>query len=205
MERIVSRCEAAGAYLLSDEVYRGAEIDRERSDSFWGMGERVVVTSGLSKAYGIPGVRIGWIAGPPDVVEKTWTQHDYLTIGPNKLSDALARVAVRPENREKLYARARALLKTNLPVVRDFARSLEGFVSLHEPEAGAICLLRYESSTPSVEIAERIRVEQSTLIVPGSQLGLEGHLRIWIGARRPSLDEGLRRIAAGLELVRATR
>jgi hypothetical protein len=203
MERIASRCEKVGAYLLSDEVYRGAEIDRERSDSFWGMGERVIVTSGLSKAYGIPGVRIGWIAGPPDVVEKTWTQHDYLTIGPNKMSDAIARVAVSPDNREKLYARTRALLKANLPVVRDFARDLEGFVALYEPEAGAICLVRYDDEVPSVELAERIRVEQSTLVVPGSQLGLEGHLRIWIGAKEPFLVEGLRRIGAGLKLSAA--
>ena len=70
------------------------------------MSDRVIVTSGLSKAYGIPGVdAFGWIVGPQDVVAQCWSQHDYITIGPGKLSDAVARVAVRPENREKLYAR----------------------------------------------------------------------------------------------------
>ena len=52
--------------MLADEVYLGAEIDRPRTTSFWGMSDRVIVTSGLSKAYGIPGVRIGWIVGPAD-------------------------------------------------------------------------------------------------------------------------------------------
>ena len=66
MERIVARCEATGTWLLSDEVYLGAEIDRPRTKSFWGMSDRVIVTSGLSKAYGIPGVRIGWIVAPKD-------------------------------------------------------------------------------------------------------------------------------------------
>jgi len=61
--------------------------------------------SGLSKAWGIPGVRIGWIVGPPKVIADCWAQHDYLTIGPNKLSDQIAKIAVSPENREKCYAR----------------------------------------------------------------------------------------------------
>ena len=84
--------------------------------SFWGMSDRVIVTSGLSKAYGIPGVRIGWIVGPKPLIAECWTQHDYITIGPNKISDAVARVAVQRENREKLYARTRAILQQNLPI-----------------------------------------------------------------------------------------
>ena len=120
MQRIVRRCEQVGAYLLADEVYLGAEISRPRTQSFWGMSDRVIVTSGLSKAYGIPGVRIGWIVGPAAVVAECWSQHDYITIGPNKISDAVARVAVRPENREKLYARTRAILQHNLPVMREW-------------------------------------------------------------------------------------
>ncbi len=71
MERIVSRCETTGTWILADEVYLGAEIDRERTPSFWGMSDRVIVTSGLSKAYGIPGVRIGWIVGPQSLVSRS--------------------------------------------------------------------------------------------------------------------------------------
>src|SRR5262249_22209847 len=89
MERIVSRCEKMRTWVLSDEVYLGAEIDGRRTKSFWGMSERVIVTSGLSKAYGIPGVRIGWIVAPAPFVDTCWSQHDYITIGPNKLSDRI--------------------------------------------------------------------------------------------------------------------
>ena len=64
MRRIVARCDHVGAYLLADEVYQGAEVYRARTPTFWGMSDRVIVTSGLSKAYGIPGVRIGWTVGP---------------------------------------------------------------------------------------------------------------------------------------------
>ena len=95
MRRIAERCTETGTWLVADEVYLGAEIDRPSTKSFWGLSDRVIVTSGLSKAYGIPGVRIGWMIAPPEVAAACWAQHDYLTIGPNKMSDAIARVAVR--------------------------------------------------------------------------------------------------------------
>ena len=198
MRRIVARCEEVGAHLLADEVYLGAEIHCPRTPSFWGMSDRVIVTSGLSKAYGIPGVRIGWIAGPPGVVSECWSQHDYLTIGPNKISDAVARVAVMPENREKLYARTRAILQHNLPLMREWVESFGGFLSFREPRAGALCLVRYASPVPSYELCERIRVNRSVLIVPGIHLGLEGHVRLWLGGKPEFLREGLRRV--GVEL-----
>lgn len=199
MERMVRRCEEVGAYLLADEVYLGAEIYQSRTDSFWGMSDRVIVTSGLSKAYGIPGVRIGWIAGPKDVVADCWSQHDYITIGPNKISDAVARIAVRPENRDKLYARTRAILQQNLPVMKAWTDTFGGFLTFREPRAGALCLMQYHSDTPSYELCERVRLQQSVLIVPGSHLGLEGYIRVWLGGKPEFLNEGLRRIGIELE------
>jgi aspartate/methionine/tyrosine aminotransferase len=201
MARIVHRVESAGTWLLSDEVYLGAEIDRPRTKSFWGMSDRVIVTSGLSKAYGIPGVRIGWIVAPATLTAECWTQHDYLTIGPNKMSDRIARIAVAPANRERCYARTRAILAHNLPIVREWIAQFEGHVTWREPQAGAIALLKYDKPVPSVEIAEQIRIKQSTLVVPGSHVGLEGCLRIWLGGREVFLREGLRRIGTELRPI----
>jgi aspartate/methionine/tyrosine aminotransferase len=199
MRHMVARCEQVGAYLLADEVYLGAEIHCERTRSFWGMSDRVIVTSGLSKAYGIPGVRIGWIAGPKEVVAQCWSQHDYITIGPNKISDAVARVAVQPENRERLYARTRAILRHNLPMVRKWVDGFGGKLELREPRAGALCLVRYDSPMPSYPLCERVRVNQSVLIVPGVHLGLEGFVRLWLGGKPDFLSEGLRRIGIEFE------
>ncbi len=198
MRRIVQRCDDTGTWLLADEVYLGAEIDRPPTKSFWGMSDRVIVTSGLSKAYGIPGVRIGWIVGPRQLVAECWSQHDYLTIGPNKMSDRLARVAVEPANRERCYARTREILRHNLPIAREWVATFGGRVTWREPQAGAIALLKYDSPVPSLDVAERVRVNQSTLIVPGTHVGLEGYLRIWLGGREDFLREGLRRIGQEL-------
>lgn len=198
MRRIVERVEKAGAYLIADEVYRGAEATGPLSKSFWGMSDRVIVTSGLSKAWGIPGVRIGWIVGPEELIAQCWNQHDSLTICPNKMSDRLARIAVTAQNREKCYARTRVVLNTNLEIAREWVRGFRGLLEWREPQAGAIALVKYRAEIPSVDLCERIRTRQSTLIVPGKYLGIEGFLRIWLGGREDYMREGLRR--AGVEL-----
>jgi hypothetical protein len=204
MQRIAQRCEQTGTWLLADEVYLGAEIERPRTKSFWGMSDRVIVTSGLSKAYGIPGVRIGWLVGPPAVAAACWTQHDYITIGPNKMSDRIARSAVEPPNRERCYARTREILRHNLPIAREWIAGFDGLLSWREPQAGAIALLKYSPDVPSVDLAERVRRKQNTLIVPGAHVGLEGHLRIWLGGREEFLREGLKRIGVELDLAHTT-
>jgi aspartate/methionine/tyrosine aminotransferase len=206
MERIVERCDHAGTYLLADEVYQGAELDRPLTPSFWGMSDRVIVTSGLSKAYGIPGVRIGWVVGPPAVVATCWSQHDYLTIAPSKLSDRIAQVAVSPDVRSRLYSRTRAILKDNLPLMSRWVARFGNAMRFEPPQAGAIAFLGYDppafGSLASADIADRIRQEQSTLIVPGSQFGLENHLRIWLGGRTEFLTTGLARVAQSLDALR---
>jgi aspartate/methionine/tyrosine aminotransferase len=201
MARIVERVERTGAWLLADEVYLGAEIHAPRTQSFWGRSDRVIVTSGLSKAYGIPGVRIGWIVGPPAIVAECWSQHDYLTIGPNKLSDLVARTAVRPDNRERLYARTRAILQENLAILVAWIREFPDLLSFTPPQAGALALVSCSLGVPSVELAERVRMNRSTLIVPGAHLGLEGYLRLWIGGRPEYIREGYRRVGEELRAL----
>jgi aspartate/methionine/tyrosine aminotransferase len=201
MERIVARCEEVGAYLVADEVYQGAEFDGPLTPSFWGMSDRVIVTSGLSKAYGIPGARIGWIVGPPEIVARCWAQHDYITISPSKLSDAIACVAVEPEVRRRLYQRTREILHENRPVVEAWVRERRGLLEWTPPPATAMAFVRYGgalANRPSVEIATFLREEMNVLVVPGSQLGLDGYLRIWMGAGRDALADGLERIGRGL-------
>jgi aspartate/methionine/tyrosine aminotransferase len=197
----VEAAEEHDAFLVSDEVYQGAELNGQITPSFWGMSDRVIVTSGLSKAFGIPGVRIGWIVGPPMIVDQCWAQHDYISIGPGKLSDIVARVVVRPENRRKLFARAATLLNENEEVLRGWVDSFEGFLDYVTPKAGAFAFVKYHSDTPSVELAERVRNNQDVLVVPGLYFGMEGYLRIGIGVAREQLEEGLARIGGELRSV----
>ena len=141
------------------------------------------------------------MVGPRALVSESWSQHDYLTIGPNKMSDRIARIAVDSANRERCYARTRAILRHNLPIAREWIDGFGGRLTWQEPLAGAIALVRYDADIPSIPLAERVRVNQSTLIVPGSHVGLEGYLRVWLGGREEFLREGLRRIGNELKAL----
>jgi aspartate/methionine/tyrosine aminotransferase len=193
MERLVAAAQRVGAWLLADEVYRGAELQRNITPSFWGMYEKVIITSGLSKAYGLPGLRIGWIASTPGLVAEAWSYHDYTTIGPGPASDWLARVALKPENRARLLARTRKILESNYPIIEEWAHANEfSFVS---PQAGAIAYLRYHLDIGSLEFAEKLRKEKSVLIVPGEQFLMGKYLRIGFGSNAEYLRVGLELIS----------
>ena len=124
MDAIVEAARSVKAWIVADEVYRGAEIAGGRpSPTFWGRYGRVLVTSGLSKAFGLPGLRIGWIAGPPRVLARLCGYHDYTTLTPTMLSDRLARAALEPGRREEILERTRRILRENLPRVEAWIRS----------------------------------------------------------------------------------
>ena len=199
LDGIARIADRHGAWILSDEVYRGAEIDGQETASMWGRSDRAIITSGLSKAYGLPGLRIGWIVAPPPLVAAFWSYRDYVTIAPGALSDRLARVALAPARRERLLERTRAILRTNLPLIEDWLRAA-GFEWI-PPEAGAIVYVRYGHAINSTELAHRVREEKSVLIVPGDHFGMDGYLRLGFGEppayNRTGLDR-LREVLASL-------
>lgn len=197
MERIVAAAKRADAWLLADEVYRGAELERTISASFWGRYDKVIVTSGLSKAYGLPGLRTGWIASTPELVADAWSYHDYTTIGPGPAGDLLSQIALRPENRARLLERTRNILNANYPILRDWAQAND--LSFVQPQAGAIAYLRYHLEIGSLDFVERLRQQKSVLIVPGEHFLMGKYLRIGFGSNADYLREGLELISGFLE------
>ena len=181
LDVICSIASRVGAWVLSDEIYRGAELDGVETPSVWGRHDRAVVTSGLSKAYALPGLRIGWVVGPPDLIDEVWGIHDYTSIAPGAINDRLARVALSPARRELLLARTRGILRTNYPVLRKWIERRAPNLTHVPPEAGAIAFVRYAYDIGSTALAERIRDDQSVLIVPGDHFEMDGYLRIGFG------------------------
>jgi len=202
LDRIAAIAARHGSWILSDEIYRGAELDGRETPSMWGRTERVIVTSGLSKAYGLPGLRIGWVVGPPSLVATLWSYHDYMTISPGALSDALARRALEPARRQRILARTRAILNDNFPVIAQWLDAHGALFSYTRPDAGAIVYVRYHHDMNSTELVTRLRLEKSVLIVPGDHFGMDGHLRIGFGDETTYLRRGLERLHDLLEEVR---
>jgi hypothetical protein len=188
-----------GAWVLSDEIYRGAELSGGETPSVWGRYERAIVTSGLSKAYGLPGLRIGWIVGPPEFVANTWACHDYTSIAPGALNDRLAAYALAPETRARILARTRRILNANFPALSSWLSERAHLFSFVPPEAGAIVYARYHRPVDSVTLTTRLREQKSVLIVPGGHFGMDGFLRIGFGGPPHELIEGLTRLELILE------
>ncbi|HXG86822.1 MAG TPA: aminotransferase class I/II-fold pyridoxal phosphate-dependent enzyme [Vicinamibacterales bacterium] len=194
LDAIARIADRHGAWVLSDEVYRGAELEQDDTPSMWGRSERVIVTSGLSKAYGLPGLRIGWIAATPAFVAATWSYHDYTTIAPGALSDRLACAALAPARRTELLNRTRTIIRANLPVIEHWLSEHAPAFSWIRPEAGAIVYVRYHYPINSTELATRARNEKSVLLVPGDHFGMDGFLRLGFGERPDYLKQGLERV-----------
>ena len=217
MDEIVRAARRARAWIVSDEVYRGAEVERDPgtlsgagrgagalpgtghaagaaariTPTFWGRYERVLVTAGLSKAFGLPGLRIGWILGPEKVVARLWSYQDYTTLTPTLVSDRLATVAMEPARRERLLARTRGIIRANLPILEKWIHGHGDLFAYIPPQAGAIALVRYHLPIASEALFDRLRRERSVLITPGSHFGIGKYIRIGYGYDIDRTLEGL--------------
>jgi aspartate/methionine/tyrosine aminotransferase len=198
LDRIAAAASRHGSWILSDEIYRGAERDGRETPTMWGRHDRVVVTSGLSKAYGLPGLRIGWCVAPPPLVASLWSYHDYTTIAPGALNDALARHVLEPSRRARILDRTRAILNRNFPIVSRWLDAHDDLFTCTPPDAGAIVFARYQLSINSTDLVTRLRQDQSVLVVPGDHFGMDGYLRLGFGDRAEHLRAALDRIDQGL-------
>ncbi len=195
MEAIVAAANRVGAWILADEVYSGAErLTDTQTPSFWGRYDKVLAHNSLSKAYGLPGLRIGWVVGPADTVDEIWARHEYTTIGATMLSNKLAAIALSPEVRPRLIQRARDYIRRGYPILDAWMEEHEGTFTVVPPQAAAIAFVRYHLDVNSTELVNRLMREKSVLIVPGDHFGLDHHLRISFGLPPDYLRAGLDRI-----------
>jgi len=195
LDRIAAAAARHGSWILADEIYRGAERDGRETPTIWGRSDRAIVTSGLSKAYGLPGLRIGWIVGPPSLVASLWSYHDYTSIAPGALSDALARRALEPARRTRILGRTREILNRNFPIIAEWLDAHDGLFTYAPPDAGAIVYAQYHHEINSTALVTRLREEKSVLIVPGDHFGMDHYLRIGYGDEPGYLRAGLDRVA----------
>ncbi len=205
LERVYRIAEQAGAWLLSDEAYRWLELPGREplAGPARDLGPRAISVGTLSKPFGLPGLRIGWLVAPAEVAAACWGLRDYLTLSPGKLNDVLAVVALR--HRDRLIDRARAIAARNLAALERWIQEREGLVDWVPPRGGLLGLLRYHLDVPSRELADRLAAEASVMLAPGSAFGLERHLRIGLGAEPGHFAEGLALVARFLEDLASQR
>jgi aspartate/methionine/tyrosine aminotransferase len=178
LDAVVAAAERSGAWLHSDEVYRGSELDGPEAPSAWGRCDRVLVVGSLSKAYGLSGLRVGWVVGPEDAIEALWRRHEYAAIATAGLSMLLAERALEPATRSRLLDRQRTLARAGRRTLLDWVAAHPDLVALDPPAATALGLPRLLRQTDSVAVATAVRERAGVLVCPGVYLGAEGHVRL---------------------------
>lgn len=195
MEAIVSAADGVGAWILTDEVYIGAERNTDdETKSFYGLYDKVIATGSMSKAYGLPGLRIGWAVGPVSTIDDMWARHEYITISAPILANKLAAWALSPEVRPRLIQRTRDYINHGYPVLQEWIDKHGDIFSIIPPAAAAIAFIRYHLDINSTELNERLIEEKSVLVVPGDHFGLDKYFRVSFGLPHDFLTSGLDRI-----------
>jgi aspartate/methionine/tyrosine aminotransferase len=183
------------AWVLADEVYRGAEREQElETPSFYGKYEKVIAVGSMSKAYGLPGLRIGWIVAPKDLIEKIWARHEYVNISATVLANKLAAIALSPEVRPRLIARTRKYIRDGYSTLHEWLNQYPGMFTFTPPQAAAIAFIKYNLQMNSSLFVDRLRETKGTLIVPGDHFGMDHFFRISFGLPKDYLAVALARI-----------
>jgi len=193
LEEVAGIARDAGAWLLCDEVYRGTDQEGSGTTaSIADIYEKGISTAGLSKAFSLAGLRVGWLAGAEEIIEQVMIHRDYNTISVGMLNDHYAAIAL--ENREAILARSKKITRENLAILTDWVEA-EPLISWVRPKSGTTALLKVESDLPSRDFCIRLLQETGVMLTPGSAMDMEGYVRIGYANSAAILKAGLERVS----------
>ena len=199
MQRLADMAARVGAYVLSDEVYRGVDqVGDELTLSMADLYERGISTGSMSKAFSLAGLRLGWIVGPKDLIHAVSIHRDYNTISVGMLDDHFASIAL--EHRGAILKRNRAIVRENLAILDRWVAG-EPAISYVKPKGGTVALLKYDFDLPSRDFCVRLLESEGVMFTPGSALDMEGYVRIGYANNRAVLEEGLPRVSRFLRTL----
>lgn len=196
LREIVGIADAAGAYVLCDEVYRDLlQEGVAAAPSIVDLYERGISTGSMSKVFSLAGLRLGWVAAAEPIIEECLQHRDYTTISCGMIDDALAVRAL--ESYDRIMRRNLAIVRRNLAILDQWVQA-QPRVSYLKPRAGTTALLRYDLPMPSAELCAGLMRQTGTLLTPGSCFDVEGTMRIGYGNASEVLRQGLRQLGAYL-------
>jgi aspartate/methionine/tyrosine aminotransferase len=191
---LAAMCEARGIRLFCDEVYRGVELDPDVTlPQAADISQTAVSLNVASKSYGLPGLRVGWLASRDrELLERLEKRKHYTTICNPGAMEFLAAIALR--NRERIWVRNRGIIAANLPLFEAFFERWTDVFDWQAPMGGCVCYPRYKGGDVE-DFCRRLLDAEGVLVLPASIYYSElaespaDHFRVGLG--RLGLDEGL--------------
>jgi aspartate/methionine/tyrosine aminotransferase len=184
----------AGARVLVDEVYLDMFFDPAVRSAFH-LGEHFVVTSSLTKVYGLSGLRCGWILASPELTRNMWRINDLFGNIPSFTAEQLSVIAL--DHLPEIAARSRELLARNRAILDQFLASRSDLEFLRPP-AGTVVFPRLKHGNTE-EFVRLLREKYETSVVPGRFFEMPEHFRLGIGGDTQQLEAGLERVGAALD------
>ena len=188
---IIQIARDADCWIFADEIYRGASLDGVEKPSFYGLYDKTLVNGGLSKAYALPGLRLGWLTGPEHIISDAWAYHDYTSITAGIMSHKIGEIALSPDKRTDILNRNVAMLRENLQAIIGWAEPFREIIQFVPPKAGGMVFMKYDIAINSSDLSNWLREEKGAFILAGDVYGMDGYFRIGIGAEKEYLLKGL--------------
>jgi aspartate/methionine/tyrosine aminotransferase len=194
MRQVGEMAAKVGARVLVDEVYLESLFDQPWRSAFH-LGPNFVISSSLTKAYGLSGIRCGWILAQPDLVRRMWEIVDFTYGSPVHPAELLAVIAL--DNLSRIRDRARALLETNRQLVNEFLARHAAF-DCPPSRLGTTVFPRLRTGRTE-EFVKVLRERFETSVVPGDFFEQPQHFRLGFGGDTATVRGGLERIGAALD------
>jgi aspartate/methionine/tyrosine aminotransferase len=186
--------QSRGAYVLVDEVYLEACFDPAARSAFH-LGPNFIVTSSLTKAFGLSGLRCGWIFAPAALAERMWRLNDLFGVIPAHPAELLSVIAL--DHLDEIAAYARSCIDANRAVLTRFLNSRKDLIAIRH-EAGTVAFPHFAAGRVDV-LCQLLRDKYETSVVPGRFFEMPEHFRIGIGGKTDLLEEGLKRLGQALD------
>lgn len=196
MKRIGELARSVGARVLVDEVYMETLFENSPRTSFH-LGNEFVVTSSLTKAFGLSGLRCGWIFAEPELAKRMWLLNDLFASTPVHSGERLSVVAM--QQLEEIGARAKELFDRNRRLLNEFLDTRKDLQAVR-PEFGTVMFPRVRTES-SEELCRLLREKYETTVVPGKFFGMPAHFRIGMAGDTATLEAGLVRLGKALDEI----
>jgi aspartate/methionine/tyrosine aminotransferase len=196
LKQIGEIARRTGARVLVDEVYMETLFEESPRTSFH-LGNEFVVTSSLTKAFGLSGLRCGWIFAEPELAKSLWLLNDLYAATPVHAGERLSVIAM--QQLTEIGERAQQLLDRNRKLLNDFLDTRED-LEVVRPEFGTVMFPRVRHGT-SEQLCRLLREKYETSVVPGSFFEMPAHFRVGITGDSDMFEEGLGRLAQGLDEI----
>lgn len=195
---IINMVAEVGAYLVWDAAFAELTYDRPPFPDASLLYNKAISTGTLSKAYGLPGLRVGWCLASPNVLERCTYLRDYTTLALSPLVELIAQRVI--EKADRLLSIRRQQAGKNLEILAEWVEQNQEFVDWVRPQGGVTAFPRFQDIPDTTAFCDRLVNSYGILLVPGSCFHHPNHIRLGFGGSTTKLQEGLSRLSKVLRI-----